>query len=61
VFCDEHLLDLYGDNTVARFDANPRMAEAWQRLAEGNPPQRVMRSAINERTDVLGDCGRCQR
>lgn len=37
VFRDEHLLDLYGDNTVARFDANPRMAEAWQRLADGNP------------------------
>jgi hypothetical protein len=37
VFRDEHLLDLYGDSTVARFDANPRMAEAWQRLADGNP------------------------
>ncbi|WP_250028835.1 WXG100 family type VII secretion target [Paractinoplanes maris] len=37
VFRDEHLLDLYGDSTVARFDANPRMAEAWQRLAGGNP------------------------
>jgi len=31
------LLDLDGDSTVARFDANPRMAEAWQRLADGNP------------------------
>jgi hypothetical protein len=37
VFRDEHLLDLYGESTVARFDANPRMAEAWQRLADGNP------------------------
>jgi hypothetical protein len=37
VFRDEHLLDSYGDSTVARFDANPRMAEAWQRLADGNP------------------------
>jgi uncharacterized protein YukE len=37
VFRDEHLLDRYGDSTVARFDANPRMAEAWHRLAEGNP------------------------
>jgi len=37
VFRDEHLLDRYGDSTVARFDANPRMAEAWQRLADGNP------------------------
>jgi hypothetical protein len=37
VFRDEHLLDLYGDSTVARFDANPRMAEAWQRLAAGDP------------------------
>lgn len=37
VFREEHVLDLYGDSTVARFDANPRMAEAWQRLADGNP------------------------
>jgi hypothetical protein len=37
VFRDEHLLDSYGDSTVARFDANPRMAEAWQRLARGDP------------------------
>jgi uncharacterized protein YukE len=37
VFRDEHLLDSYGDSTMARFDANPRMAEAWQRLADGNP------------------------
>ncbi|MEU8232708.1 WXG100 family type VII secretion target [Actinoplanes sp. NPDC048967] len=37
VFRDEHVLDSYGESTVARFDANPRMAEAWQRLAEGNP------------------------
>ena len=37
VFRDEHLLDLYGDSTTAQFDANPRMAEAWQRLADGNP------------------------
>ena len=37
VFRDEHLLDLYGDNIRGRFDANPRMAEAWQRLADGNP------------------------
>ena len=37
VFREEHLLDSYGDNTVARFDPNPRMAEAWQRLADGTP------------------------
>jgi hypothetical protein len=37
VFRDEHLLDLYGDDFVGRFDANPRMAEAWQRLADGTP------------------------
>lgn len=36
VFRDEHLLDSYGDNIMGRFDANPRMAEAWQRLADGN-------------------------
>jgi uncharacterized protein YukE len=37
VFREEHLLDSYGDDIVARFDSNPRMAEAWQRLADGNP------------------------
>lgn len=37
VFRDEHLLDSYGDSTVSRFDANARMAEAWQRLADGHP------------------------
>jgi hypothetical protein len=37
VFRDEHLLDLYPPPTTARFDANPRMAEAWIRLADGNP------------------------
>ena len=37
VFRDEHLLDLYGDDIVGPFDANPRMAEAWQRLVDGNP------------------------
>jgi hypothetical protein len=37
VFRDDHLLDSYGDSTVGRFDANPRMAEAWQRLANGDP------------------------
>jgi hypothetical protein len=39
VFYDEHLLDLYpGEGTtMRRFDSNPRMAEAWLRLADGNP------------------------
>jgi hypothetical protein len=37
VFRDEHLLDLYGDDIVGPFDANPRIAEAWQRLVDGNP------------------------
>lgn len=37
VFRDEHRLDLYGDDMVGRFDSNPRMAEAWQRLADGTP------------------------
>jgi uncharacterized protein YukE len=37
VFREEHLLDSYGESTLGRFDANPRMAEAWQRLADGNP------------------------
>jgi hypothetical protein len=37
VFRDEHVLDMFGEPQVARFDANPRMAEAWQRLTAGNP------------------------
>jgi hypothetical protein len=37
VFRDEHLLDSYGESVVGRFDANPRIAEAWQRLAQGEP------------------------
>jgi hypothetical protein len=37
VFRDEHLLDMYPPATMARFDANPRMAEAWMRLANGTP------------------------
>jgi uncharacterized protein YukE len=37
VFRDEHVLDLYGDHIIGPFDANPRMAEAWQRIADGNP------------------------
>jgi hypothetical protein len=37
VFRDEHLLDSYDAGSMARFDANPRMAEAWQRLAAGDP------------------------
>jgi hypothetical protein len=36
VFRGEHLLDLYPPATTERFDANPRMAEAWTRLMEGN-------------------------
>jgi uncharacterized protein YukE len=37
VFRDEHLLDMFGGQTLSRFDSNPRMAEAWQRLADGSP------------------------
>ncbi|MEU6286693.1 putative T7SS-secreted protein [Streptomyces sp. NPDC046988] len=37
LFHEEHLLDSYGDAFTARFDANPRIAEAWQRLDSGNP------------------------
>jgi hypothetical protein len=37
VFNDEHLLDLYPPGEMARFDSNGRMAEAWQRLANGDP------------------------
>lgn len=37
LFHEEHLLDSYGDAYMARFDANPRIAEAWQRLNNGSP------------------------
>jgi uncharacterized protein YukE len=37
LFEEEHLLDSYGDAYMARFDSNPRIAEAWQRLANGDP------------------------
>ncbi|MDT0309457.1 hypothetical protein RM780_21195 [Streptomyces sp. DSM 44917] len=41
VFEEEHLLDSYVDYGVpaemARFESNPRIAEAWLRLREGNP------------------------
>jgi uncharacterized protein YukE len=37
VFHEEHLLDRYPPGEMGRFDANPRMAEAWQRLTDGNP------------------------
>lgn len=37
VFRDEHILDSYPPATVGRFDANPRMAEAWLRLTRGEP------------------------
>jgi uncharacterized protein YukE len=37
VFFDEHLKDMYGEAEVGRFDANPRIVEAWQRIVDGNP------------------------
>ncbi|WP_433679935.1 hypothetical protein [Nocardia sp. CA-119907] len=37
VFKEEHLLDSYDAGTMGRFESNPRMAEAWQRLQAGNP------------------------
>jgi uncharacterized protein YukE len=37
VFRDEHLLDMFGEPIVSRFDSSARMAEAWQRLADGTP------------------------
>jgi hypothetical protein len=37
VFLDAHELDMFGESTVARFDANPHMAEAWMRLQDGVP------------------------
>jgi hypothetical protein len=37
LFMDSHTLDRYGEVTVAPFDANPRIAEAWTRLSDGTP------------------------
>ncbi|GAA0591641.1 hypothetical protein GCM10010174_03370 [Kutzneria viridogrisea] len=37
LFLEEHRLDMYGESTVGRFDANPRIAEAWERLRDGKP------------------------
>ncbi|WP_229072250.1 WXG100 family type VII secretion target [Actinoplanes sp. DH11] len=37
LFREEHLLDSYSDGEMGRFDANPRIAEAWHRLAAGEP------------------------
>jgi hypothetical protein len=39
VFYDLHLLDMYPDagTTMNRFHSNPRIAEAWLRLVDGDP------------------------
>ncbi len=39
VFYKEQQLDLWDDEPprTARFDSNPRIAEAWMRLRDGNP------------------------
>ncbi|WP_051877337.1 putative T7SS-secreted protein [Streptomyces natalensis] len=37
LFEEEHLLDGYGESYTSRFDANPRIAEAWMRLKNGDP------------------------
>lgn len=37
LFQEEHLLDYFPPGEMARFDPNPRIAEAWQRLAGGTP------------------------
>ncbi|GAA2395271.1 hypothetical protein Cme02nite_55440 [Catellatospora methionotrophica] len=37
LFHEEHLLDYFPPGEMARFDPNPRIAEAWQRLANGTP------------------------
>jgi len=37
LFHDEHTLDYFDDGYRGRFDSNPRIAEAWTRLREGNP------------------------
>ncbi|BAL86475.1 hypothetical protein AMIS_12550 [Actinoplanes missouriensis 431] len=37
LFREQHLLDSYDEGEMALFDANPRIAEAWQRLAGGHP------------------------
>jgi uncharacterized protein YukE len=37
VFYEEHLLDHFPPGEMGRFDSSGRMAEAWQRLAGGDP------------------------
>jgi uncharacterized protein YukE len=39
VFNDVHLKDMYGEANpeMGRFDSNARIAEAWQRLVDGDP------------------------
>jgi hypothetical protein len=37
LFREPHLLDSYDEGEMALFDANPRIAEAWQRLIDGRP------------------------
>jgi hypothetical protein len=39
IFNDVHLKDMYGEANaeMGRFDSNARIAEAWQRLVDGNP------------------------
>jgi hypothetical protein len=36
IFNKEHLLDRYGDTTMRRFDADPAIANSWNRLRSGN-------------------------
>ncbi|MFC7528008.1 hypothetical protein [Actinoplanes sp. GCM10030250] len=37
LFREQHLLDSYSEGEMGLFDANPRIAEAWQRLVNGQP------------------------
>lgn len=53
VFRDEHVLDTYPPPEIRRFDANPRMAEAWLRLETGAPHPSDLDLLAHERFEAL--------
>jgi hypothetical protein len=57
LFYDQHLLDRYPDYVrTDRFDANPRIAEAWDRLTWGHPHEsdiELLRHELYESTWMI--------